>query len=98
MDGSLLQKWKKSAMKKCILPGVHLNPGVYRRQINFFRKGMLNLAFETNIVVSLVYTFFRIFAQCVEEPHASPGNRSVHSSCMGSYACVKIEIRPPIHH
>ena len=71
MDGSLLQKWKKSAMKKCILPGVHLNPGVYRRQINFFRKGMLNLAFETYIVVSLVYTFFRIFAQCVEGQHGS---------------------------
>ena len=95
MDGSLLQKWKKSAMKKCILPGV------YRRQINFFRKGMLNLAFETNIVVSLVHTFFRIFAQCVEGQY---GSRMRHLEIeayivvVWSYACVKIEIWPPIHH
>ena len=90
MDGSLLQKWKKSAMKKCIL-----------MQINFFRKGMLNLAFETNIVVSLVHTFFRIFAQCVEGQY---GSRMRHLEIeayivvVWSYACVKIEIRPPIHH
>ena len=88
-------------MKKCTLPGVHLNPGVYGRQINFFRKGMLNLAFETNIVVSLVYTFFRIFAQCVEGQY---GSRMRHLEIeayivvVWSYACVKIEIRPPIHH
>ena len=83
-------------MKKCILPIL------YCRQINFFRKGMLNLAFETNIVVSLVYTFFRIFAQCVEGQY---GSRMRHLEIeayyivvVWSYACVKIEIRPPIHH